>query len=413
MESHNLLSDAQHGYRKNFSCETALHVVTDDILRAMDCGEIVLWAMVDLSKCFDMVPHGKLIEKLVLYGIDPSWLSDYLRGHTQQVQIVNAAGNGNVNRSTVKNNPVGVYQGGSLSCILWTIFANELCLYVPDSVRIVQFADDTQIWTTGKKHELPLLVRRLENALHCLHDWFCSHGMKVNAAKTEFMIFGTKQMLRNAPDVTVKFFDSSISCVKQARSLGVTFDRNLSFQPHVDQLVSKCTGILLALNHAKHVLPKATLKLLITALVFSTIRYCLSVYGTCNQTQTHRVHKLINFAARVLSGRRKHQHVADVMRSTGWLTAHQLFLYHRIMSVHRLLTLQSPACLAETIGLPANQQHRYNTRGAGCLVVPRIHTEAGRRRLCYSGVMAYNRTLGAQREISKGTVKKYVFDSRL
>ena len=110
METQHLLSDAQHGYRKNRSCETALHVVTDDILRAMDRGEITLWAMVDLSKCFDMVPHDKLLEKLSLYGIDSFWLSDYLDGHTQQVQVTNSA-LGSVSRSSIRENTIGVYQG--------------------------------------------------------------------------------------------------------------------------------------------------------------------------------------------------------------------------------------------------------------------------------------------------------------
>ena len=41
--------------------EDFLHVVSADILRAMDCGEITLWAMVDFSKCFDMVTHDRLI----------------------------------------------------------------------------------------------------------------------------------------------------------------------------------------------------------------------------------------------------------------------------------------------------------------------------------------------------------------
>ena len=60
------------------------------------------------------------------------------------------------------------------------------------NVRIVQFADDTQIWTTGKKQDLPLLISRIESALHCMFNWFCDHGMKVNAEKTEFIIFGSR-----------------------------------------------------------------------------------------------------------------------------------------------------------------------------------------------------------------------------
>ena len=37
-----LLSDAQHGYRKQCSTETALHVITDEALRAMDNGNICI-----------------------------------------------------------------------------------------------------------------------------------------------------------------------------------------------------------------------------------------------------------------------------------------------------------------------------------------------------------------------------------
>ena len=124
MERHHLLGETQHGYRKSHSCETALHVVTDDILRAMDSGELALWAMVDLSKCFDMVPHDGLIDKLLLYGVDPFWFTDYLNGHTQHVQTVNH--DGHEIKSAVKQNAVGVYQGGSLSCILWCVLQRPL-----------------------------------------------------------------------------------------------------------------------------------------------------------------------------------------------------------------------------------------------------------------------------------------------
>ena len=367
--------------------------------------------MVDLSKCFDMVPHDKLLDKLCLYGIDPHWFADYLRGHTQQVQIVNTE-TGRETRSRVRQNSVGVYQGGSMSCILWSIFANDLCLYVPDGVRIVQFADDTQLWTTGKKCDLPELVKRLEAALQCMLDWFSHHGMKVNAAKTELMLFGTKAMLRDMPEVKVNFANETVSCTDEVRNLGVIFDKNLSFQPHIDKLVPKCTGMLLGLNHIKHVIPQNTVKYLITALVFSTIRYCMSVYGICGQVQKHRVQKLINFAARVLSGRRKCEHVADVISDVGWLRADELIRYHRVIAVHRLLVYQLPPLLVSTIGRPAGQLHQHDTRGAARLTLPRIRTEAGRARLNFGGVTAYNSILEHVGAITKFTVKEYIRNSR-
>ena len=101
------------------------------------------------------------------------------------------------------------------------------------------------------------------------------------------------------------------------------------FQSHVCLLVQKCSGLLLSLNHAKHVLLRATIKHLIAALVFPTVRYCMSVFGICGQTGKRRMQKVINFAAHVLSGRSIYDHIADVLCDARWLTAEQVVTNHR------------------------------------------------------------------------------------
>ena len=101
------------------------------------------------------------------------------------------------------------------------------------------------------------------------------------------------------------------------RNLGVVIDRNLSFQSHAGLLFQRYSGMLLAVNHVKHVLSCATTKHLIAALVFSTMRYCMSVFGICGQKEKRRLQQLTNFAARILSGRRNYEHIADVMPMFG------------------------------------------------------------------------------------------------
>ena len=92
----------------------------------MDSGEISVLVLLDLSKCFDVVPHKGLLDKLALYGVNSEWFADYLSGHTQQVQVASVSGV--PLRSAEKPNSIGVYQGGSLSCVLYTVFTNELSL---------------------------------------------------------------------------------------------------------------------------------------------------------------------------------------------------------------------------------------------------------------------------------------------
>ena len=66
-------------------------------------------------------------------------------------------------------------------------------------------------------------------------------------------------MLRNIPAVTLSFNGSVIHEAEEVKNLGVAIDRNLTYQPHVDALNGKCAGMLMALNHARHVIPSDTL----------------------------------------------------------------------------------------------------------------------------------------------------------
>ena len=135
-------------------------------------------------------------------------------------------------------------------------------------------------------------------------------------------------------------------------------------------------------------IPKSVLITIVQALVTSVVRYCISLYGTCNTTQLHRVQKLLNFGARVISDRRKYDHISDVFRELNWLDARRLVMYHRLCLIHSAITTGRPESVADVIGTSA--QHHYQTRGSSQRVLSRIRTEQGRRRLCYSGVREYN-----------------------
>ena len=61
--------------------------MTDEILKGMDRSEITLLALIDLSRCFDVIDHKTLLKKLELLQICPNWFESYLTGHFQQVKV--------------------------------------------------------------------------------------------------------------------------------------------------------------------------------------------------------------------------------------------------------------------------------------------------------------------------------------
>ena len=147
--------------------------------------------------------------------------------------------------------------------------------------------------------------------------------------------------------------------------------------------------MLIGLSHCRHALPQDTLSTVVQALVVSSIRYCISVYGVCGSTQMARLQKLLNFGARVISGRRKFDHISDVLKLLKWLTAENLHRYHSLTLLKRILSTGQPETLHNSLVTRGDIHHRL-TRQADRLDRPVIRTESGRRRFLYSAVTAYN-----------------------
>ena len=182
---------------------------------------------------------------------------------------------------------------------------------------------------------------------------------------------------------------ATVSASPAVRNLGVTFDPCLTYAAHVDD-VRRCTGILMGLSHSRHCLPQSTLITLVNSLVISLIRYCISVYGTCNVTQTTRLQKVLNFGARVISGRRKFDHVSDVMRDLEWLSAHNMHMYHALTLLKRTLDTSQPESIAVKL-VRRRHVHQRTTRQDDLLQVPMIRSESGRRQFLYAAATAFNR----------------------
>ncbi len=81
----------QHGFRKNYSCETQLLSLFQDL--ASNPSQIDLIIM-DFSKAFDKVPHRRLDYKLDWYGISGNTregILHFLSGRSQRVVLEGAS----------------------------------------------------------------------------------------------------------------------------------------------------------------------------------------------------------------------------------------------------------------------------------------------------------------------------------
>ena len=140
----------------------------------------------------------------------------------------------------------------------------------------------------------------------------------------------------------------------------------------------------------RHQIPTDLLPTLVNALVLSHVRYCLAIFGNGSEKNMQRLQKTLNFALRAVSGRRKFDHISDVREELGWPTARQLYELHSLNFLHKIRCTGEPESLSSQLQAKSSLRTR-STRQDTDLALPRVRTEAGRRRLLYSAVRSYNR----------------------
>ena len=131
LEKHNLLPDAQSGFRPGRSVATSLICSQADWVAARNRGEAVAIIAYDLSVAFDTIAIGPLTQQLVAFGLAGTplrWIELYMSDRSQSVVW---------NNST--SNPInlthGVPQGSILGPLLFLVMVSELPKYVTEGTQ--------------------------------------------------------------------------------------------------------------------------------------------------------------------------------------------------------------------------------------------------------------------------------------
>ena len=158
----------------------------------------------------------------------------------------------------------------------------------------------------------------------------------------------------------------------------------------MSELSRRCTGLLIGLSHARHCLPDGVISMLVTSLVVSRIRYCLTVYGSGSQKNFARLQKILNFATRVIFGRRKFDHVSALREKNldGCLRI-AMSDYQTLILAHKVIQRGEPADLAAlfTNNLDVRERH---TRQDHHFHLPRPRLESGKLRFSYRAAALLN-----------------------
>ena len=382
LETNKLLTNTQHSFRPKLSTITALTSITDKIYHNMDCKQISLLTLCDLSKAFDSVSHPILLHKLSKVNIDRFWFVSYLENRTQCVRLQNTI-------SSQLHVNFGVPQGSILGPILFNIYVNDISNYINDCT-LVQYADDTQFLHSGKVDSLQDILHKATATLTKAREYFLNNGLQLNTKKTQCIFIGSRQNISQIPpNTSIHIGDTTVKPSVSVKNLGIYMDCHLSFDVHIRELCKKVMGVLLYINRIKENFDRATRHIVVQALALSLVNYGNIVWGTTCNSHILRVQKMQNFAAKVIDGKaKKFDHVTPILNELRWLTTEKQITFDSAVTVYKSLRKLSPDHLPS---FPlVNTVTRSNTRQQNNLYVPKVNTDSGARSLAVRGPKTWN-----------------------
>ena len=377
-----ILSPHQSGFRANHSTVSAISLVTNDIISALDNKKHCAALFVDLSKAFDTVDHNLLLERLATIGLDRNacdWFRDYLTGRRQCVKSGHA-------KSEFLSITKGVPQGSILGPVLFTIYINDIVSSL-NGCQAHLYADDTVVYCIADS--VQLATENLQLSFIALQEALTKLRLVLNASKTKCMLFSRarKTELNKLHISTIN--GTNIERVSEYKYLGVWLDEKFTFKFHVDNLAAKLRQKIGFLYRNRSNFPLVSRKKVVEAVFLSVLDYGDVIYRHAAASTLKPLDSVYHSALRFITGDKYDTHHCVLYEKVGWPSLVERRNKHWYLFVFKALIGKQPPYIQSLLEYNISS---YGTRSSDWLVlkIPPVYTNLGKSAFYYDAPSSWN-----------------------
>ena len=354
--TNNLYPIYQSAYRLNYSCETTVIKIFDDIIANLNKNSYIVMAFLDFSAAFDTVDHQLLINKLEknfgITGTALNWFRSYLDNRKFQVKINNTF-------SDLHNLKYGVPQGSILGPILYSLYVAEIEEIASSyNINVHVYADDVILYASSD------CISEFKECIDKINQWTSANYLKLNNKKTQLMCLSPKRSTINKP-LYINLLGENISVQSSAKYLGVWLDENLTMTKQVNNVCKQGYLMLRNLWRISSKVSDISIRTqLINTCILSKLNFCNAIYHSLPQKEIYKLDKLLKAGARYIFkiyGTERRQPMTPYLQQLHFLPMKYRLDFKINMLVYKCFENQAPDYLISLL-LPRNLDSKISTR---------------------------------------------------
>jgi hypothetical protein len=351
LSDHDLHSSHQSAYKVNFSTETALCFLVNQLLWTMEHACVTIMVALDLSSAFDTVEHETLCAVLEQnFGIKSTslqWIKSYLKDRKLTVKIDGS-------RSLERTFNFSVPQGSCLGPVLFNLYSSTIKECTDKFQDIGGYADDHFVKDTfnpSDRDDEVNCIGQLEKSLKNIEEWMASNTLKMNATKTDVSLFGSKVILAKCQSQSVSVGGEQVTISEGLKYLGVWLDSNLNMKQHINNTVKTAAGNIRRISNIRQFIDIDTAKTLACSLVLSHLDYANSILCGLPDTSIRKLQRIQNWAAKVVLRCGKYESSTETLKKLHWLPVRSRIDFKILCVIWKCLIGVAPSYLSNLIHL--------------------------------------------------------------
>jgi len=143
--------------------------------------------------------------------------------------------------------------------------------------------------------------------------------------------------------------------------LGITIDRRLTFQDHIDILISKLSRSIGIICKLKHIMPSKVLLNLYYTMVHPHLLHGISIWGNTHNKHLNRLASLQNKAVKIIIGAQWQDQATPYYAQLRIRKLHELYVYEVAKLMHKRFSKKLPLNLTHFF-VSINRIHTRTTR---------------------------------------------------